>query len=95
MKHSHLPHIDNLNYYQLITFRTYDSSDEFVTNLSNENNPKAQLLMDEHLVKIPEDLAMTITAELEEAEWRELAKVFMDDVWAECLAIANGDASDK
>ena len=51
--------------------------------------------MDEHLVKIPEDLAMTITAELEEAEWRELAKVFMDDVWAEYLAIANGDADDK
>ena len=51
--------------------------------------------MDEHLVKIPEDLAMTITAELEDAELRQLAKVFMDDVWAECLAIANGDASDK
>ena len=56
---------------------------------------RGDLLMDEHLVKIPEDLAMTITAELEDAEWRELAKVFMDDVWAEYLAIANGDADDK
>ena len=53
------------------------------------------LLMDEHHVKVPEDLAMVITAELEEAEWRELAKVFMLDVWADYLAIAHGDASDK
>ena len=47
--------------------------------------------MDEHLVKIPENLAMTITAELEEADWREWAKVFMLDVWADYLAIAHGD----
>ena len=53
------------------------------------------VVMDEHLVTIPEEVAMTITAELEEAEWRELAKVFMDDVWADYLAIAHGDASDK
>ena len=51
--------------------------------------------MDEHLVKIPENLAMTITAELEEADWRERAKVFMLDVWEDYLAIAHGDASDK
>jgi len=56
---------------------------------------QCDLLMDDHLVKIPEDLAMTITAELEDAEWRELAKVFIDYVWAEYLAIANGDADDK
>ena len=53
------------------------------------------VLMDEHLVKISENLAMTITAELEEADWREWAKVFMLDVWADYLAIAHGDASDK
>ena len=77
---------------------TYNQNHDFLLELNGTSywiSWQGVLLMDEHLVKIPEDLAMTITAELEEAEWRELAKVFMDDVWAECLAIANGDASDK
>ena len=77
---------------------TYNQNHDFLLELNRTSywmSWRGVLLMGEHLVKIPEDLAMTITAELEDAEWRELAKVFMDDVWAECLAIANGDASDK
>ena len=76
---------------------TYNQNHDFLLELNRTSywmSWRGVLLMGEHLVKIPEDLAMTITAELEDAEWRELAKVFMDDVWAECLAIANG-ASDK
>ncbi|WP_084683681.1 hypothetical protein [Psychromonas hadalis] len=49
MKHTHLPHIDNLTYYQFITFRTYDSTDSFVAGLATKSNRKLQLAMDEYL----------------------------------------------
>ena len=76
---------------------TYNQSHDFLLELNGISYWMSWqgVLMDEHLVKIPENLAMTITAELEEADWREWAKVFMLDVWADYLAIAHGDASDK
>ncbi|WP_423908881.1 transposase [Candidatus Spongiihabitans sp.] len=51
MKYHHLPHIDVAGYYQFITFRTYDSTDGFIKNLSNQNKPnnKKQLDVDEYL----------------------------------------------
>jgi len=34
-KHRHLPHIDLVGHYQFITFRTFDSVDDFVKKLSS------------------------------------------------------------
>ncbi len=41
-KHSHLPHIDIEGYYQFITFRTYDSIDEYLKRLYNIEKPNKQ-----------------------------------------------------
>jgi len=42
MKHSHLPHIDIKGYSQFITFRTYDSVDDFVKKLTATDKPNKQ-----------------------------------------------------
>lgn len=51
MKYHHLPHIDIAGCYQFITFRTYDSIDEFLKKLSLQNkvNSKKQLEIDNYL----------------------------------------------
>ncbi|MDY0116314.1 MAG: hypothetical protein RBR59_01910 [Sulfurimonadaceae bacterium] len=36
--HQKLPHISILEYYQFITFRTYDSIDKFVSKIQENNN---------------------------------------------------------
>ena len=50
-RHRHLPHIDLVGYYQFITFRTFDSVDEFVKKLSAStlSNAKKQLAVDAYL----------------------------------------------
>ncbi|PKG39269.1 transposase [Psychromonas sp. Urea-02u-13] len=51
MKYSHLAHIDDLNSYQFITFRTQASTDDFISRLPSEkqDNQQFQLASDEHL----------------------------------------------
>ncbi len=46
-----LPHINTLNHYQFVTFRTYDSLDAYLRNIesSNLSNAKKQLHIDEYL----------------------------------------------
>jgi len=40
--HSHLPHIDIRGYYQFVTFRTYDSIDNYLQKLYDLNLPNRQ-----------------------------------------------------
>ena len=49
----HLPHIDEPNHYQFITFRTLDSMDSFLKKITYKNlsNRQRQLVMDQHLDK--------------------------------------------
>ncbi len=49
--HSHLPHIDVEGYYQFITFRTYDSVDEYLKRVfdSDLENSKKQYKIDDYL----------------------------------------------
>ncbi len=51
MQYKHLPHIDITGYYQFITFRTFDSNDEFLKRLSlvDKPNNKKQLDIDNYL----------------------------------------------
>ena len=51
MKHKHLPHIDDLEYFQFITFRTNDSIDDYLDKLAKQNksNAEKQLQIDEYL----------------------------------------------
>lgn len=39
MKYTHLPHLNIDGYYQFITFRTFDSVDEYVKKISSTNKP--------------------------------------------------------
>ncbi|MFA5455189.1 MAG: transposase [Sulfurimonas sp.] len=51
-RHSHLPHIDLEGYYQFVTFRTFDSVDEFVRKWGFNpamKNKETQLGIDEYL----------------------------------------------
>lgn len=50
-KYRHLPHIDVEGYYQFITFRTQDSTDDFLRRLATQSMPndKKQLAADEHI----------------------------------------------
>ena len=49
--HSKLQHISIKGYYQFVTFRTYDSIDEFVKNIENSNDSQKlkQYKIDQHL----------------------------------------------
>jgi REP element-mobilizing transposase RayT len=52
MKYSHLPHIDLVGYYQFVTFRTFDSIDEFIRKWDFSpaiSNKEKQLKIDEYL----------------------------------------------
>ena len=51
MKHTKLPHIDLLEHYQFITFRTNDSLDGYLKKIytSEEKNSKKQMLADSYL----------------------------------------------
>jgi hypothetical protein len=52
MKYSHLPHIDLVGYYQFVTFRTFDSVDEFIRKWDFSpaiSNKEKQLKIDEYL----------------------------------------------
>jgi REP element-mobilizing transposase RayT len=52
MKYNHLPHIDIDGYYQFITFRTYDSTDDYLLKLYSSTNieeRKKQLAIDTYL----------------------------------------------
>ncbi len=51
MKHHHLPHIDLLNHYQFVTFRTKDSTDDFLFKLyaQNKPSPEKQAAIDAYL----------------------------------------------
>jgi len=51
LEYIHLPHLDFVNHYQFITFRTYDSTDNFLKKLSLQNKPnnKIQLEIDSYL----------------------------------------------
>ncbi|MDQ7005197.1 MAG: transposase [Ghiorsea sp.] len=42
MKHQHLPHIDLPHYYQFVTFRTKDSTDDFLLKLYAQNKPRSE-----------------------------------------------------
>lgn len=50
-KFLNLPHIDMIGYYQFVTFRTYDSIDDFLKRLSNEDisTNKKQYKIDNYL----------------------------------------------
>ncbi|SFV64253.1 hypothetical protein-transmembrane prediction [hydrothermal vent metagenome] len=50
-KHTNLPHIDIPNYYQFITFRTFDSLDTYLKKLYNTETPnrKKQQAIDNYL----------------------------------------------
>lgn len=50
-KYKKLPHIDMDGYYQFITFRTYDSIDDYMKTISNQDvgNSKKQYLIDNYL----------------------------------------------
>ena len=41
--HSNLPHINQRSHYQFITFRTKDSTDEFVNKLLSDNTTKTKI----------------------------------------------------
>ena len=41
-KYTHLPHVDIKGYYQFITFRTYDSLDDYLKKLYNLDKPNRQ-----------------------------------------------------
>ena len=47
----HLPHIDLADHYQFVTFRTFDSVDDYLRKLEKQNLPnnKRQLIVDEYL----------------------------------------------
>ncbi len=49
--HKHLPHIDEANHYQFITFRTQDSIDPYLKKLAQQNlsHRKQQLAIDQYL----------------------------------------------
>lgn len=51
MEYVHLPHLDLVDHFQFITFRTYDSTDNFLKKLSLQNKPnnKIQLDVDNYL----------------------------------------------
>lgn len=51
MQYKHLPHVDIIGYYQFITFRTFDSTDDFLKRLSLQDKPnnKKQLEIDNYL----------------------------------------------
>jgi REP element-mobilizing transposase RayT len=51
MKYDHLMHLDIAGYYQFITFRTHDSSDDFLKRLYHQEKPanKKQLEIDNYL----------------------------------------------
>lgn len=51
MKHKHLPHIDDLDNIQFITFRTNDSLDDYLDKLTKQNNSNTQkqLQIDKYL----------------------------------------------
>ena len=53
MTYSHLPHIDQKNHYQFITFRTHDSIDSFIKKLSIEDksNSRKQFEIDDYCDK--------------------------------------------
>ena len=72
---------------------TYDQNHEFLLELNGIRYwiTWDGFLMDENCVAIPEDTAVNIAAELEEAGWRELSEGFMDKVREEIF----GDAADK
>ena len=40
--HSHLPHIDIEGHYQFITFRTQDSSDQYLKKLAQQRLPNSK-----------------------------------------------------
>jgi len=50
-KHSHLPHIDIKGYYQFITFRTFDSLDDYLQKIYNSDvaNKQKQYHIDKYL----------------------------------------------
>lgn len=60
-KHRHLPHIDLVGHYQFITFRTFDSVDDFVKKLSTgaQSNAKKQLAVDAYLDQSPKGAYLT------------------------------------
>jgi len=51
MKHHHLPHIDLPHHYQFVTFRTFDSTDNFLLKLyaQNKPSPEKQVAVDTYL----------------------------------------------
>jgi len=51
MSYNHLPHLDLIGHYQFITFRTHDSTDNFLKKLALQNKPnqKIQLEVDKYL----------------------------------------------
>jgi len=51
LKHKKLPHISMRGYYQFVTFRTYDSIDEYLKKLYASNTPNSlkQSLIDKYL----------------------------------------------
>jgi hypothetical protein len=54
MKYSHLPHIDLVGYYQFVTFRTFDSIDEFIRKWDFSpaiSNKEKQLKIDELMLR--------------------------------------------
>ena len=61
MKYNHLPHIDVEGYYQFITFRTYDSVDDYLLKLygSTMDERKKQLAIDTYLDTSPEGTYLT------------------------------------
>ena len=72
---------------------TYDQNHDFLLELNGISYwiTWDGFLMDENCVAIPEDAAVSITAELDEAGWRELAEAFMGKVREEIF----GSAADK
>jgi REP element-mobilizing transposase RayT len=50
-RYTNLPHLNLKGYYQFITFRTYDSLDEYIKKISQKDisNSKKQYLIDNHL----------------------------------------------
>ena len=50
-KHSHLPHIDIEGYYQFVTFRTFDSVDDYLRKIAGTDlsNRQKQYSIDRHL----------------------------------------------
>ena len=50
MNYKRLPHIDNCHYFQFVTFRTFDSLDDFLRRLFKQDlpNDKMQLAVDKY-----------------------------------------------